>query len=220
MNPDSPATGRHTLWSRLAWLGVYAVAMGLLEAICVVYLRRLLPLDTGSPIAGLEKLRIEIPREICTIVMLVAVAWLSGVNVRTRVAAFFFAFGIWDILYYIGLWWWAGWPESLWTWDCLFLIPQPWYGPVLAPVLISLYFILGCCWLWWAEQEQPVRWTSVLVFSQLLAFALWFWSFVQDSHAISVHGYKGVTYSWWLLVLGGLVGAAGLWHGWRKTFRR
>ncbi len=34
-----------------------------------------------------------------------------------------------------------GWPESLFTWDILFLIPVPWVGPVLAPVLVSLTMI-------------------------------------------------------------------------------
>jgi hypothetical protein len=35
-----------------------------------------------------------------------------------------------------------GWPQSLFTWDILFLIPVPWVGPVLCPVLVSLTMIL------------------------------------------------------------------------------
>jgi hypothetical protein len=33
------------------------------------------------------------------------------------------------------------WPASLYDWDILFLIPLPWIGPVIAPVLISLVMI-------------------------------------------------------------------------------
>src|SRR5689334_21057252 len=120
------------IWTRLAWLAIYAAAMGLLEAICVIYLRRLLPFDSGVHVPRLERLRIEVIREAATLVMLVAVAWLAGTNARSRIAGFFFAFGIWDIVYYAGFWWLVGWPTGLLQWDCLFLIPKPWYAPVLA----------------------------------------------------------------------------------------
>lgn len=213
MTNGNSKTEVQRLWLRLAWLAVYAVAMGLLEAICVIYLRRLLPLETEVSIPALMKLKVEVPRETCTIVMLIAVAWLAGINLRTRIACFFFAFGIWDILYYVGLWWWTGWPESPLTWDCLFLIPKPWYGPVLAPVLCSLYFIGACCWLCWDEARgRPRRWSPLLVGSQLLAFALWYWSFVKDSDRIAASGFKIASYSWWLWVLGAVVGLAGLWR--------
>lgn len=198
---------------RLAWLAVFAVAMGLLEAVCVIYLRRLLPVETGAPLPALMKLRVEVPREVCTMIMLFSVAWLAGINLRTRLASFFFAFGIWDILYYVGLWWWTGWPESWRTWDCLFLIPKPWYGPVLAPVLCSGYFIVACCWLHWDEARgRPWRLSAGLALSQLLAFVIWYWSFVKDSAHIAAAGFKDAGYSWWLWVFGAVIGLAGLWH--------
>ncbi|MEP6917395.1 MAG: hypothetical protein ABJC89_17225, partial [Acidobacteriota bacterium] len=33
------------------------------------------------------------------------------------------------------------WPDSLLDWDILFLLPLPWWGPVLAPVSIALLMI-------------------------------------------------------------------------------
>jgi hypothetical protein len=36
----------------------------------------------------------------------------------------------------------CGWPHTLLDWDVLFLLPMPWWGPVLAPVLISVLMIL------------------------------------------------------------------------------
>src|SRR5262249_1203686 len=38
------------------------------------------------------------------------------------------------------------WPASLFTWDILFLIPMPWVGPVLAPVIVSASMIAGGIW--------------------------------------------------------------------------
>jgi hypothetical protein len=208
----TPTATAQQVWPRLAWLAVYAVAMGLLEAVCVIYLRRLFPVEAYFPIPPLEKMNVEVPREACTIVMLAAVAWLSGINWRLRLACFFFAFGIWDIFYYVGLQWWTGWPGRLITWDCLFLIPKPWYGPVLAPVLISLYFVGGCCWLHAREvRGSPVRFPAAMVVSQLAAFGLWYLSFVKDADYITKNGYAGVTYSWPLLIVGAVVGVAGFW---------
>ena len=34
------------------------------------------------------------------------------------------------------------WPTSLFDWDVLFLLPLPWWGPVLAPVCIALLMIV------------------------------------------------------------------------------
>jgi hypothetical protein len=53
------------------------------------------------------------------------------------------AFGIWDIFYYIFLVPMCGWPRSLLDWDILFLIPLPWWGPVISPVLIAALMIIG-----------------------------------------------------------------------------
>lgn len=209
------------IWRRLAWLGVFAVAMGLLEAICVIYLRRLLPdlsSGTAAHLPPLERLRIEVIREACTIVMLVAVAWLGGIHWRSRVACFFYAFGIWDIVYYAGLWWLAHWPGSWLEWDCLFLIPKPWYGPVLAPVLISAYFAFGCVVLHlWEIRQRPLRLSAAIIATQVLAGVIWYWSFVKDADRIRLSGYTGVSYSWSLFVLGVAVACCGLWLAGRRV---
>jgi hypothetical protein len=38
------------------------------------------------------------------------------------------------------------WPSSLFTWDILFLLPVPWVGPVLAPVIVSAAMIAAGLW--------------------------------------------------------------------------
>jgi len=125
----------------LTWLTTYAVAMAYVESAAVVYLRGIyyphgfeFPLTPMSP----SMAAIEIGREAAPIVMLLGVAALAGEDRWERFLAFCFSFGVWDLFYYGWLWTFIRWPPSLFTWDVLFLIPVPWAGPVLAPVLISV----------------------------------------------------------------------------------
>ncbi len=126
-------------------LAVFSISMGLMEAIIVVYLRKLYyPEGFSFPLKSMpgELLMLEIVREACTIIMLVVIAWLVGKNRWQRFACFIYSFAIWDILYYVGLKIFLNWPASLFTWDILFLIPLPWMSPVLAPVICSLTMML------------------------------------------------------------------------------
>lgn len=206
-----PSSRCGAAWKRLAVVLLYACAMGMLEAICVIYLRRLiLPEGLGAGHAPLRLGRhVELIREASTIVMLGTVAWLSGRTARSRIASFFVMFGIWDILYYAGLKWLAGWPASWFTWDCLFLIPKPWYGPVLAPVLISAYFVAVCGFLYVCEESGRRAKPGAGVWAlQTAGLLVWYWSFVKDTALIHAHGYKGMIYSWPLFVTGLLCCAA------------
>ncbi|MBU1262585.1 hypothetical protein KJ640_06535 [bacterium] len=129
-------------------LSIFSIAFGYLEAVVVVYIRRILPEDGWKlvhNISGLvqflqqEKiLFIEQTREASTIVILAMVAILSGQKLKDRFAYFLWIFGVWDIFYYIFLKLWLNWPESLFTIDILFLIPFPWIAPVILPLICSL----------------------------------------------------------------------------------
>ncbi len=126
-------------------LTVFAIAMGFLEGIVVVYLRQVYyPRGFDFPLTLLtpEMLSVEWTREIATIIMLGSIAWLAGRNFLQRLSFFLFTFAIWDIFYYVALKLIIDWPFSLLTWDILFLIPVPWIGPVLAPVIFSLTMIM------------------------------------------------------------------------------
>jgi hypothetical protein len=134
----------------------YAAAMAWVEAAVVFYLRtmlhRLEPYQPGPLpiIGGLGP--VELVREAATLVMLLAVGVLAGNSWRSRLGYSAIAFGIWDILYYVFLKIMCGWPHSLGDWDILFLLPLPWWGPVLAPVLISILMIT---WGALAVKEAP-----------------------------------------------------------------
>lgn len=130
------------LWLLVA---LFAVAMAWVEAAAVMYLR----LHSGhvqpyqaEPLQVIPSIgSIELVREAATLVMLLAVGGLAGGTRATRFGYCLIAFGLWDISYYVFLRWMGGWPASLLDWDILFLLPLPWWGPVLAPVLISILMI-------------------------------------------------------------------------------
>lgn len=120
---------------------LFGISFGFVEASVVVYLRAAVGLLPGyggtlSDVVRLSAdiyqqayilgelpkalLRVEIFREMATMVMLLSVALLSAKAFRERFAIFLWTFAIWDIFYYAGLWATVGWPSSLLTADVLF----------------------------------------------------------------------------------------------------
>jgi hypothetical protein len=148
-----PPRGR----AALPVLFAYSIAMAYVEAMVVVYLRRLFPLDEWSRASSyadvcrfIEQSGVgwsEQTREFATIVMLASVAFLFGRNRRERAAAFLIAFGLWDVFYYVFLSVWVRWPASLLDRDILFLIPCPWVSPVIVPVCISAGMVAAGLWM-------------------------------------------------------------------------
>ena len=118
--------------------------MGLLESAVVIYMREILyPEGFGFPLSPVQPdmMLTELLREGATIIMLLGIGFLAGRNASERFAWFLYSFAIWDIFYYIFLWLLIGWPESLMTYDVLFLLPTTWIGPVITPVIVSLTMI-------------------------------------------------------------------------------
>ena len=67
-------------------------------------------------------------------------------------------FCIWDIFYYVFLKFLIGWPESLLTWDVLFLIPVTWTGPVLSPLIECLIMIaLSAIIVFYSDKKVDTR---------------------------------------------------------------
>jgi hypothetical protein len=178
-------------------VGLFAAAMAWVESAVVYYLRvligRVLPyqFDPLPVSVGLGK--IELAREVATLVMLLAVGWMAGRTQRSRLGYAMLAFGLWDILYYVFLIPMSGWPRSLLDWDILFLIPLPWWGPVLAPVLIAaLMVILGVLISYFDESEQPV-WPGRLAWGLNFAgVALALYVFMADAIRAAGGGVEAV----------------------------
>ena len=124
--------------ARIGGLVVFAVAMAFVEAAVVVYLRKVIGEGPVFPMKDLPALLlvVEIGREAATIVMLLAVPFLSFHGGARRMGAFLLLFAVWDVFYYLWLHVTIGWPAGIFDWDVLFLIPLPWVGPVWSVLLL------------------------------------------------------------------------------------
>lgn len=134
-------TPAKTIWA----VCIFSVAMAALESAVVVYLRTLYYPDGFSVAFRLideSVVRVELLRELATLVMLAAIGYIAGKDLKDRFAYFLLSFAIWDIFYYAWLKVLIDWPATLLEWDILFLIPFTWLGPVLAPLICSVTMIL------------------------------------------------------------------------------
>lgn len=124
-------------------LAIFGIAMAHWEGVTVVYLRK--ALGILDPISNRELLGefpkkyifIEKTREAATIIILLALAYVSGSTWLDRLIIFLWTFAFWDLFYYLSLYILIRWPSSLTTIDVLFLIPRPWIAPVWFPVAVS-----------------------------------------------------------------------------------
>jgi hypothetical protein len=172
------------------WIAViiYAMAMALVESAVVAYLRALFKVVDPYQPSPVEipawVISAEIAREAATMIMLAMVGWLAGQNRHSRFGYFLLVFGVWDIFYYVFLVPLTGWPRSVMDWDILFLIPLPWWGPVLAPVLIASLMVAGGTMMSQFEGEHhslwPGRWSwrlslagSLVALYVFMADAIW-----------------------------------------------
>jgi hypothetical protein len=146
---------------------VFAIGMAFVESATVYDLRvmvdRLDPYQANPlPMRGAVG-TVELVREAATLVMLFAVGAIAGRTWRTRLGYTAIAFGVWDIVYYVFLKMICGWPKSIVDWDILFLLPLPWWGPVLAPVCIA-FLMIACGTLVTQCGDRnpfaPVSWNS------------------------------------------------------------
>ncbi len=208
----------------LAGLLLFSAAFGYVEAAVVAYLRSIytpirLQFYPGSPMADLfpllsleqlrtlgpahtARLQIELGREFATLLMLGGIALTAARTVRGGIAAFFVCFGVWDITFYVWLKVLLAWPASLFTWDILFLLPVPWVGPVLAPVLVSVSMILaGVVVLWREESPAPVRIGGLHWIGIVLGGCLVFAAFIADFRNTAAGGYPR-SFHWALFLTG------------------
>jgi hypothetical protein len=215
------------LIDRMFWVSVFGVAMGFLEAIVVIYLRELYyPQGFEFPMSAFEAHTyiVELVREVATLVMLAAIGFLAGRTIIQKLCYFLYSFAVWDIIYYLALKIFLNWPPSLLTWDVLFLIPLPWLGPVIAPILVSLAMIwLSTNLLFLDEYSGGVRvkiteWLLIIAgasfvfisfiwnYSMLLmqaGFGTRFWNPVENRHFLNMaFSYRPDIFNWPVFLLG------------------
>jgi hypothetical protein len=165
---------------------VFAIAMAWVEAACVYYLRvltnRIEPYQASPlPLQGLLG-HVELVREGATLLMLISVGMLAARTWQRRLAYAVIAFGTWDIFYYVFLRIISDWPRSPFDWDVLFLLPLPWWGPVLAPVCIAVLMIVwGTLATQFAEPTPAAAFTWMLWAMSALGIALALYVFMADA---------------------------------------
>jgi hypothetical protein len=215
----------------IAGLILFGVSFGYVEAAVVVYLRHiyeplrreLMPgqavddlfplidpglLESREPEA-LRLLAIELGREAATIAMLAGVALLAGRG--NRLAAFAVVFGIWDVSFYAFLKVFIGWPESLATWDLLFLIPVPWTGPVWSPLAVAAAMIAcGSMALHRPPKLRFAHWGAIAA-GAVLILAAFMWDYRE-----MLDGQIPSSFAWLPFAAGLLIGLGGFLDAWRQ----
>ncbi len=198
--------------TRIALVVIFAIAMAWMESATVAYLRTLVgrvePYQQ-SPLSVINSFGVvEVVREAATLIMLMSIGWLAGISWKSRLGCFMAAFGVWDIFYYLFLRIIVGWPHSLYDWDVLFLIPLPWWGPVLSPILISFVLILFGTLLalsefnGWTFRAPTLTWGF-----HLCGIVLALYVFMENSIQIllkggSIHSELPTEFNWTLFILG------------------
>ncbi len=205
----------------LVWLTLFALCMAQVEASVVVHLRSLYYPGNPLEIFPLNLLTqrdfaIELARELATVVMILSVALLTARGFTRVFAVFVYVFGLWDLFYYLWLKIMIGWPVSWFEWDVLYLIPWPWLGPWLTPVLIALLFVVWGGWILTSSNEvRFTRSTSVLfvvgVLLALMAFLLPGLPLLLEGEA-AFRGYQPDDFRWSLFIPGYMLMVTGLWR--------
>jgi hypothetical protein len=215
---------------------LFGISFGYVEASVAIYLRGLyepihlrvfphrsagdlfplIPLDRleHEEEQGIQWLVTELGREAATLVLLAAVALATARGFQQGLAVFLISFGLWDIFYYVFLKLLIGWPDSLLTWDLLFLLPVPWAGPVLAPLLVALGMI-GAGWviLWRSAAGQPLRlawphWVGIGAGGAIVTA-----SFCWDWHEL-LSGGNPESFNWPVFATGAATGLLAFGHAW------
>jgi hypothetical protein len=205
------------------WLTLFAVAMANVEAVLVIHLRTIYYPDNPLVIFPLNlmshrDLFIELGREVTTVAMILAVALLAARAFTPVFAAFVYVFGLWDVFYYVWLKLLIGWPSSWLEWDVLFLIPWPWFGPWLTPVLIALLFVIWGGWtLLMTQRGRDARFTPTTLVLFLVGTALALTAFLLPAVPLlpggeeAFPGYQPGGFSWGLYAAGYILMASSLW---------
>ena len=194
---------------KIFWICFFGIWMAYLESAVVVYLREIyFPEGFAFPmkIMPLNLALVELGRELATIFMLLSISFIVSKNSWSRFAVFMMSFGVWDIWYYIWLKILLNWPESLLTWDILFLIPVPWVGPVLAPVIVSISLIIAGIFILYLEEKNYViqvykyEWIAVISAGTVV-----FVTFILETPKIMKLGVP-TNYNWWLFIFAEVLG--------------
>ena len=133
------------------------------------------------------------------------------------------------------------WPDSLFTWDILFLVPVPWVGPVIAPCIISLSMIVLTFFVvYFQEKGKYVHITFMewilFIFGSITAVLSFMWDYIiyVSSYGADkgvwtlssnknlfdeVKNYVPHHFNWWLFWIGQVIICLVIWMIYKRTRR-
>ncbi|MEZ5195462.1 MAG: hypothetical protein R2764_03415 [Bacteroidales bacterium] len=228
---------------RIILLAIFSIAMGFLESAVVVYLRKIYYKDGFQfPLQPIDQLigKTEILREACTLIMLVILGMMNGRTKTEKFGFFLFCFAIWDIFYYVFLKILLGWPESLLTWDVLFLIPVTWVGPVFGPIINSLTMIILALFIsYFTDKSKQTRiilkeWVILILGSLIIiiSYTSDYVTFIRRELTLQeiitfsekVHqkaaAYIPENFCWPIFLTGELILLSGIWVFYYRNYKR
>lgn len=207
------------LFKKFGTITIFGIAMAFLEAVVVIYLREIIyPEGFYFPLKDIPSnlFIAELGREAATIIMLIAIGIIAGKSLIEKFCCFIYTFGIWDIFYYFWLKVTLDWPPSLFTDDILFLIPVPWVGPVLAPVIVSITMITFALLTVYLKGNGYILKANRIDWLLIgLACIIIFTSFILDFPGVIASNMPS-PYHWELFIIGELFGICGFYRIYRR----
>ncbi|MDY6895971.1 MAG: hypothetical protein SVO01_11235 [Thermotogota bacterium] len=201
---------------------MFAIAMAYVESAIVVYIRRIYGIsDLIIDIPPFDPVLapIEVGRELATLIMLLAVGWAVGKSLQSRLSFTFIIFGVWDIFYYIWLKLFIGWPNSLFSPDILFLIPLPWWGPVIAPVLIACLMVAGGILVVLStDKGRKIRLSKIDWMTFIASVLILLYSFMEDALSImpadveTLAQLRPISFNWSIYIIGLVIAGYAVLH--------
>lgn len=142
-------------------------------------------------------------------------------------------FAVWDIFYYVWLKVLINWPESLFTWDILFLVPIVWAGPVLAPLICSITMLLFAGIILYLDNkgypiEMKLNERVMLILGTLLIFCTYIWDYAKLAYQVNgtnqnlqtlIANYTPIHFNWIPFIFGELLILTAISLFCRRTLR-
>ena len=210
-------TSTNEIKKLILWISFFSIAMAFLESAVVVYLRDIYYPEgfvfPMKPVSNAHTI-VEILREAATIIMLISVGFFACKDKWDRFAVFLYCFATWDIFYYVFLKLILNWPETLMTWDILFLIPTVWTGPVLSPVISSFSMIILSLAILFRNRQSKVIINKIELLILILGAVVQIGSYVYDFTRFIIknethidlqsltYTYTPEKFPWWLFIAG------------------
>jgi len=206
---------------KLSYLTLFAISFAFVIGVTVYYFRlHFYAPQFSFPINWKEGLPFYtlFGRQLASLMVIFLLAWLSGKNLKQKIAAFLYVFGVWDIFYYLSLYIICRWPNSFLTNDLLFVIPLPWTGPVLAPMVVSLVLIsLGVTLFFLDKKSMQLNSPFILWVFEIVSGGFIVLSFLWNFQAV-YQGEVPTPFPWFLFISGLILGIGSFGYSVLRTY--